>query len=155
VIVSSVFRLGVKQRDGRVRVHELHEDSAGGAHGFDYKALPSADHQAVMLARVPRIEAALAEAEFLEALDSDGWKPLVHQTPAQFAARLRARYKDSSQIECAKLAKWILDHIDAGYFTDAQVRNAFGLNVTKWNAPKAKMSDLRAKYESLLSARGE
>ena len=41
--------------------------------------------------------------------------------------RLRLRYLKSSRIECARIAKWILDHIDAGDFTDVQVRNAFGL----------------------------
>lgn len=156
-IVSSRLEVDAHlQRDGRRGVTERHVDSTGVEHLHVYKPVDGSDYQAVMLARVPRIEAALAESEFLEALEVEGWSPLQHQTAAQFAARFRARYRDASRVECAKLAKWILDRIDGGSFTDAAVRNAFGLTVTQWNALKSsKLTPQRTAYNAVLAAQGE
>ena len=155
-IESSAFAVGVPQADGRVWVTETHTDHLGNEYPFSYLASPTANHQAVMDARISRIEQALAESEFLEAIEVEGWSPLKHQTGAQFAARFRARYKDASRVECAKLAKWILDRIDAGDFTDAAVRNAFGLTVTQWNTLKAnKLTPQRTAYNAVLAAQGE
>lgn len=143
------------QRDGRRYVTERHTDHVGVEHLHVYKSVDGADYQAVAQARVTKIEQALAESEFLEAIEFEGWKPLVHQAGAQFAARFRARYRDASQVECAKMAKWILDRIDAGDFTDAQVRNAFGLTAGQWTTLKAKLTTLRTQYNAILAARGE
>lgn len=154
-ITSSKFTVGVPQKDGRVWVTETHTDHLSGEHSFAYRALPTANHQAVMLARVAQIEAALAESEFLEAIEFEGWAPLKHQTAAQFAARLRARYKDASKVECAKLAKWILDRIDGGAFTETAVRTAFGLTAGQWTTLKAKLTTLRTNYNAVLAATGE
>ena len=155
MIVSSVFTLSA-QRDGRVWVNETHTDHLGNTYPFQWIALANADHAGICSARAPKIGAALAEAEFLEALGADGWKPLDHQNAAQFAARFRARFKDSSRVECAKMGKWILDRIDGGNFTDAQVRNAFGLTATQWNTLKTnKLTPQRAAYNAVLAAIGE
>lgn len=156
MIVSSTFIIGTRQKDGRVWVSESHTDHLGVVHICQWLALANADHAGICNARASKIEAALAEAEFLEALEFDGWKPLDHQTAAQFAARFRARYKDSSRVECAKMAKWILDRVDGGNFTDAQVRNAFGLTATQWNTLKTnKLTPQRAAYNAVLAAIGE
>ena len=80
---------------------------------------------------------------------------LNHQTATQFATRLRERYRAASKEECARLAKWILDHIDAGDFTETQVRNAFGLTAGQWTTIKAKMTTLRTNYDAVLAAAGE
>lgn len=80
---------------------------------------------------------------------------LNQQTAAQFATRLRARYLASSALECARLAKWILDHIDAGDFTDTQVRNAFGLTTNQYTTLKTKWTNLRTAYNAALAAVGE
>ena len=80
---------------------------------------------------------------------------LQHQSAAQFAARLRARYLASSKIECARLATWVLNHLDAGDFTETQIRNAFGLTAGQWTTLKAKMTNLRTAYNAALAAAGE
>jgi hypothetical protein len=80
---------------------------------------------------------------------------LKYQTVSQFADRLRLRYLKSSKIECARLAKWLLDHIDAGDFTDTQVRNAFGLSVAQYNTLKTKWTNLRTAYNAVMAAQGE
>lgn len=155
-IVQSTFTPDAHlQRDGKRHVTERHLDHLGVEHLFVYKADANADYAAIMAARVPRIEAALAESEFLEAIEFDGWKPLQHQTGTQFAARFRARYKDASKVECAKLSKWIMDRIDAGDFTEGAVRNAFGLTAGRWTTLKGKLTTLRTNYNAVLAASGE
>lgn len=80
---------------------------------------------------------------------------LKHQTAAQFAARLRERYRNASEGECARIAAWILRHIANGDFTDLQVRNAFGLTAGQWTTLKAKMQALVDNYSAVQAARGE
>jgi hypothetical protein len=80
---------------------------------------------------------------------------LVHQTAAELAARFRAKYRDASDIGQAKMATWLLARITAGDFTDAQVRNAFGLTTTQYNAMKTRMTTLRDQYAAVMAARGE
>ena len=80
---------------------------------------------------------------------------LKYQTAAQFADRLRLRYLKSSRVECARIAKWIMDHLDAGDFTETQLRNAFGLSVAQWNTLKTKLTNLRTAYNAILAAQGE
>jgi hypothetical protein len=80
---------------------------------------------------------------------------LQHATEAQLAAAFRERYRAASKVECARLAKWLLDHIDAGDFTDTQVRNAFGLTVNQYDAMKTRMTTLRTAYNAVLAAQGE
>lgn len=80
---------------------------------------------------------------------------LKHQTAAQFAARLRERYRGASREEAARVATWVLNRIEAGDLTDAQVRNAFGLTTTQYNAMKARMTSLRTAWLAVQSAQGE
>jgi len=71
---------------------------------------------------------------------------LKHQTPAEFAARLRAKWRASSREEKARLATWIYDRYQAGDFTAAQLRNAFGMNVTQFNAFVTRIRTLRTNW---------
>ena len=80
---------------------------------------------------------------------------LRHQTKAQFAARLRERYRRASREEAARIATWMLNSIEAGDFTDLQVRTAFGLTSVQWTTLKAKMTTLRTNWLAVLAAAGE
>ena len=80
---------------------------------------------------------------------------LKHQTAAQLAARFRERYRNDSKEEAARMATWLLNRIEAGDFTDAQVRSAFGLTVTQYNNLKTRMSTLRANWQAVQAAQGE
>lgn len=80
---------------------------------------------------------------------------LKHQTAAQLAARFRAKYRDASGIDQAKMATWLLAHITAGDFTDAQVRSAFGLTSQQYTNMKARMTTLRDQWAAVQAARGE
>ena len=78
-----------------------------------------------------------------------------HQTVAQYLVRLRGMFRDATKIEAARLANRIIDHILAGDVTDTQVRTAFGLNTTQYNALKTKLTTLRDNYLAVQSAAGE
>lgn len=80
---------------------------------------------------------------------------LKHQTATQFAARLRERYRGASREECARIATWLLNRIEAGDFTDTQVRNAFGLTVGQYTTLKSKWTTLRANWLAVQAAAGE
>ena len=80
---------------------------------------------------------------------------LKHQTAAEFAARFRERYKGASKQEAARLAYWLIERINAGDFTDAQVRNAFGFTTTQYTAAKARFQALHDHWAAVLAAQGE
>ena len=81
--------------------------------------------------------------------------PLVHNTPAQFADRLVRRFKAASKDEKARLATWLYDRYQAGDFTAAQLRNAFGMNVTQFNAFVTRIQDLRTHWLAIQAEQPE
>jgi len=80
---------------------------------------------------------------------------LQHQTPAEFAARLRARFKAASQTEKGRIATWLYDHYQAGDFTALQLRTAFGMTVTQFNAFVTRIQTLRTHYLALQAEQPE
>jgi len=80
---------------------------------------------------------------------------LKHQTAEAFIARVRAAYRDGDPERIVKIARFIIARIQAGDITDAQCRNAFGLNTTQWNNLKTKMNNLIAASNTVVSAVGE
>lgn len=79
---------------------------------------------------------------------------LRHQTPQQFAVRLRARFRAADRREAARIATWIMDRLDAGDITDAQMRAVFGLTLAQWSALKTRLSNMRTAYRAIEAARG-
>ena len=80
---------------------------------------------------------------------------LKHQTAEAFIARVRQAYRDGDPVRLVALARFIIARIQAGDITDAQCRNAFGLNTTQWNALKTKMQNLITADNAVKSAVGE
>lgn len=83
--------------------------------------------------------------------------PLVlkHATNTQLAAKFRERYRNATGMEVGRLSKWLLDRITDGTWTDTQVRNAFGLNVTQYNNLKTRLSEKATRYDAVLADAGE
>ena len=80
---------------------------------------------------------------------------LKHQTAEAFVSRVRAAYRDGNPGVLVNIARFIISRIQAGDITDAQCRNAFGLNTTQWSALKTKMQNLITADNALKSATGE
>lgn len=154
-IVESSYTVGAPQIDGRAYVLERHTDGAGTVHVREYGPVGVVNYQAIMTARAAALAGELAEGEAAAAFEQDVAPVLVHQTGTQLAARFREAYRNASDVRQARLATWLLARIAAGTFTDAQVRNAFGLNVTQYNNLKARMTTLRDQYAAVMAAKGE
>lgn len=80
---------------------------------------------------------------------------LVHQTAAQFATRFREKFRNAEKMEAAKMATFIMNKIESGEFTDAQIRGIFGLTLAKYTTLKEKLAALRDTYNSIETAKGE
>jgi hypothetical protein len=80
---------------------------------------------------------------------------LHHITADEFANRLRTRYKAAQGDDCARIATWILNHLEKGDFTDAQLRTAFALTAGQWTTLKTKLTALRGNWLAVKSAAGE
>lgn len=80
---------------------------------------------------------------------------LRHATNAQLAAAFRERYRAATGLEAGRLARWLLSRIEDGTWTDAQVRGAFGLTVTKYNALKTRLETRAARYDAVMADAGE
>ncbi len=113
------------------------------------------DRTANAAARAIRLAESLAETEVASALGRDAAPAIVHQTGAQFLARLRERYRRAEKEQSARIARWIIRRIDAGHVTAAQLRNAFGLTGPEWTTLEGKLRTLAANLDGLEAAAGE
>ncbi len=155
-ITTSVIIRAIVQGDGRYSVDELHTDHLGKQYPRSYLADAGLDRSAILSAYAIWLANDLADREFERLIGTlELGFSLSHQTAAQFGARYRERYRTSTALECGYLATWILNHIDAGDFTDTQVRNAFGLTTNQYTTLKAKMTTLRTNYLAVLASAGE
>lgn len=80
---------------------------------------------------------------------------LRHATGAQLAAAFRERFRNAAGLESGRLARWLLNRIADGTWTDAQVRTAFGLNVTQYNQLKTRLETRAARYDAMIQDTGE
>jgi len=155
-IVSSTLTLGHAQVDGRKYCTERHTDSGGAVHLIEYLSAVGADTNAIMLARVPRIEADLADGECVRVLSVVASLVLSHQTAAQLASKVRERYRTASREQLAQLAWWLIKMINAGFLTDAQVRTAFGMTTPVFTTFKStKLVPAHDAWAAVLAAVGE
>jgi len=80
---------------------------------------------------------------------------LKHQTVEAFIARVRQAYRDGNSEQLVKIARFLIARVQAGDVTDSQLRTAFGMNTTQWNALKTKMQNLITADNAVKSAVGE
>jgi hypothetical protein len=80
---------------------------------------------------------------------------LRHATGAQLAVAFRERYREARGLEAGRLARWLLDRIADGTWTDAQVRNVFGLTVTQYNQLKTRLETRATRYDAVIQDAGE
>ena len=76
---------------------------------------------------------------------------LQHQTAAQFADRLRAKWRAAEKLEKGRLATWIIDRHTAGDITTAQIRTAFQLDAAQFTAFAARLQTLRTHYLAIMA----
>lgn len=64
MIVTSTYKIGHAQIDGRHYVSEVHTDQDGVEYPLEYLAEDNADFEAIMAARAESISQSLADEEF-------------------------------------------------------------------------------------------
>lgn len=80
---------------------------------------------------------------------------LKHQTVQEFVARVREAYRDGDPARIIRIARFLIARVQAGDITEAQIRTAFGINVTQWNTLKDKMKGYIDADNVVKSAVGE
>lgn len=165
-ITSSTYALGDVQADGRREVVETHNTPAGYPYVARYMAEPGTDYQAVMLARIPKLERRLALWEFTRIVAADpAILVLRHQTGADFATRFWAEvtetHRQNNKFAYARLLWWVYEMVLAGYLTSAQVRTAYNvhynknLTIAQWNAlATARLIPAHARYAEMMAEQG-
>jgi hypothetical protein len=154
-IVSSTHTLGTVQRDGRRWVTEDHVDQFARHFLVDYLAAVGADYVAIRTARATEIGLRLIADEIAAALRVDANPVLEYATKNDFVPVLRRAYQAAEREECARLATWIINRVNDGWVTEAQVQAAFGLADGPWATLRAKMIALRSSYLAVQAAAGE
>lgn len=155
-MLSSTYTVDAPQKDGRSYVREKHTDAANIVRDYNYLANAGADYAALLTAHAALLDAQLASEEFFTQLNSLDPLVLKYQTKTQFAQTFRALWKDSIKTVCAYLAYWLIEHINSGDFTDAQVQSVFGLTTTQYNNLKStKLIPYHDAWAAALAAVGQ
>ena len=147
-VTSSTFQLDARpQVDGRRFCRETHVLAYGDPIVVEYLSAVGADNQAIMDARVPRVDAQLADAEIQNIINGvvSGASPR-EMSRAQMAERLRTLLQTTSGVEQCQIATRILGMIEGGEMTDAEFRAALGVNTPTYNNIKTQMETLRSHW---------
>lgn len=153
--MTSSYTTGISQKDGRVSARESIIDDFGVTHIFEYIAAANFNFATALAARATWLAPYLKAAEAQRLFANLTGFTFQHNTPTELAAAFRAEYKDSKGRRTAELARWVLNGIDSGAYTDAGIRNAFGLSVANYNALKAKFTLMRTWLNDTEASQGE
>jgi hypothetical protein len=130
MITGSSYTLGYLQVDGRRYVIEIHTLNVGAAKIVQYLAAAGANYDAIMAARVPLINAALADDEcynnlraIYNAAESGGIAVLTfnHISAADSLIWLRGVFASLTREQAGIVSGWLLANV-----TNAQMKNLFG-----------------------------
>lgn len=79
-----------------------------------------------------------------------------HATKAAFLQRLRKRFNESERSDAWRLAALLKHHYDAGDFTAADLRAAFGgITAAQLTALASRLTTMANKWAEMKSAKGE
>ena len=154
-IISSAFTLGTPQADGRVYVTEIHTwDSGLPPTIVEYGPVPATlDFQAIANARALIIMQAKRDEEAQDNLQNDRYL-LVYNTQTEMLTYLRDLYLQTTGMETCKLARWIIDRLNASAFSITAIRAIWGLTQAQWNSFNGVLDTYAASYSSVNSAIG-
>ncbi len=153
-IVSSVLQADAVQRDLRRAVIERHTDHLGVVHRVHYLAESQANAAATMVARVPLIEAGLAESEIQRNVGhilsgQFGRVTAQHTTLPLFRAALRELYREGSGEAVGRLATFLLT------LSDARLRGLFNIGQGQVAALRNRLQTRAAVVAALDGLTGE
>jgi hypothetical protein len=79
---------------------------------------------------------------------------LNHATPLQLGKAFREKFSQAEGVEAARLSKWLLDRINDGTFSSAQVRAFFEIEQKDWSAFYNKLSNTTDNWVAVCAAEG-
>ena len=154
-IASSTIISERTQADGKVRTIELHVTDAGTEIFIEYDRAPGADKNAILTAHAVKVWDQVVDHECSSFIQADITPVFKDTNKNTLAAWFREAYRNLEKDELVPYAKWILNRIAGGDFTDAQVQTVFGLTVAQWTTLKAKMQTFIDARDTLDAAVGE
>jgi len=155
-ITTSQIISQVIQPNGSINVHERHTDHTGKTYDIQYNAPQGSNITAIINARAVIIENKLKENDLYRAIFIEPWDyTLVHATNADLAPFVRTLYKESIQDQTAIIGMRLIEWVTNRRFTETQIRNAFGLTLSRWNTLKAKIQVLIDDFNAIQGAKGE
>ena len=80
---------------------------------------------------------------------------LKHQTVQELVTRVREAYRNGDPDKLVKIAQFFTSRVQSGDLTEAQIRNAFGMNQTQFNNFKTKLQSMVSARSTIDSSRGE
>ena len=102
------------------------------------------------------IEAERADDEYAEAVSIVAPLKLHYLNATTFAARVREEYRNSSRERLYYLSWWLVEMITTGYLTNAQVRDAFGMDASTYSTfMNTKVVPRHDSWAAVLLAQGE
>lgn len=154
IVSSQYFPDAHTQRDGSRYVTEKHLDSMGQEHVFVYLGRDTMDYNSIMQTRIQQINESFAEQEFADNLANDTLTT-NHITKAQFVTKFREFYRNAEKEQLVKLASWLINRVQEGSITAAQIQNAFGFTPAQYTVFRDKLLALKANWDAVQAARGE
>jgi hypothetical protein len=160
MITSSSYVLDHIQIDGRREVIESHTLNVGPTKIVRYLASIGIDYAAIMSARVPLLNAALADDEchgnlqrIYDAAESGGTATLTfnHISAADSLIWLRGKFATLTREQAGIVAGWLLANV-----TDAQMKSIFGgFTNAQLTALKTRLTAKRDAWLAIKDVAGE
>ena len=154
-IASSSIILQYAQASGKTRIVELHVTDAGTQRKFIYDADELTDTAAVLAARAIAVWQQIQDEECQSFINLDIPPKFIDATKSYLISFVRNAYKNGSNGQLVAIARWILNRINDGTVTDAQVQAAFSLTAGQWTTLKTKMQNLVSSDDTIETAVGE
>lgn len=154
-IISSTYTLGTPQANGTVYVTEIHTwDSGVPITIIEYGPVPpTLDFQSIANARAITIMQAKRDEEAYDNLQNDRYL-LVFNTETQILTYVRELYVQSIGIETCRLARWIINRLNASAFSITAIRTVWAMTQPQWNSFNGVLDTYAAAYTSMTSAIG-
>ena len=154
-IASSTIISERTQADGQVRTVEQFVTDAGTVISIEYDRNPAADKNAILAAHAVKVWSRIIDHECVSFIQADITPVFKDTNKNTLATWFREAYRYLDKDDLVPYARWILNRIADGDFTDTQVQTVFGLTVAQWTTLKAKMQTLIDARDTLDVAVGE
>lgn len=141
------------QTDGSRYSTQIVTENTGRMHQRVVRLAAGNDGVSMLAQYVVEVNASLKDGEARSNLDA-GKYVLVHCTETEILERIRDLYQQSMGYETCRIARWIIDRLNAAAFTVAAIRAVWGMSPPQWNSFNGILDVNAASYTSVETANG-